>query len=265
MSTLEDHYRNHISTRIKTPTEVRDECRRDGARTTDAAAERIREKRDDNSYRRKLDGIDDKDYQQDRRPVQRDMEKEANGSRAAAGKKWRANGTMEDATTKGKDGEQRDRESRSPYRHRRAEKRRETRLPDSGVRKIGRLDRDEERREAVEISKNLAKRLKVERDGNGRIDRRENGEKLVARDRKKAKADKDEEEETTPLSKGKDARVKSKRTTVSLDDAEKGRTIIKEEEELLADTVKPDVTKKWKGNEYCRLFFSIIRNNTISA
>lgn len=211
-----------------------------GARTIDATAERIREERDDNSYRRKLGGTsDDKESRRDRRPVQRDAEEEAGGSRATAGKSWRAGGAEEGTTTKGTG--VRDRESGSPYRRRRAEERRETRLPDSGARKIGRSDRAGER-----------VGMGARRDGNGtrQLGRRENvEEKSVARDRKRAKADKDGEEEATLLSKAKDARVVGKRTTSPLDDAEKGRSVISAERELLAET---DATKKWKGNECCR-------------
>lgn len=58
-----------------------------GTRSADAPAERIREKRDNNLYRRELVGVEDKD-QQDRRSAQRDVEEEeANGSWVLAGKR----------------------------------------------------------------------------------------------------------------------------------------------------------------------------------
>lgn len=59
-----------------------------GRRTADAVAERIREKRDNNLYRRELDGLGDKG-RQDRRSAQRDVEEEADGSRSVAGKRSR--------------------------------------------------------------------------------------------------------------------------------------------------------------------------------
>lgn len=74
-----------------------------GAKNTDTLAERIREERDNNPYRRKLE---DKD-RQDRRSAQRDVQEEANGSRIAAGKSGRrqryggCKGTKENGAVRG--------------------------------------------------------------------------------------------------------------------------------------------------------------------
>lgn len=142
-------------------------------RTADAMAERIREKRDNNLYRRERDGVEDKD-RQDRRSAQRDVEEEADGSRSVAGKRSR---DAEEATTAEENGGEGDRVSGGdPYRQSRGEER-ETRLPDNGVRQIGRSNRRTEG--AAEISarrKKQTKRLETPQEGNGRRDRRQKGE-----------------------------------------------------------------------------------------
>ncbi|XP_067205215.1 uncharacterized protein [Linepithema humile] len=153
-----------------------------GAKNTDTLAERIRERRDNNPYRRELGEIGDKD-RQDRRSAQRDVQEEgASGSRIAAGK---SDGDTGDVKTKENGAVRGD---PRPYQRGRREER-GTRLSDNGAEKIGRSDRAEQKSASTEISRNPAKRLAVQRDG----DRRENEEKPVAReDKKKAGSDKDE-------------------------------------------------------------------------
>lgn len=239
-----------------------------GARSADTAAERIRAVRDNNLYRGERAGPVDKD-RQDRRSVQRDVEEEeekekARGSRPAAdGKRiGRSEGDTEDATAEENGGGEQ-RRGGSPYRRPRARER-ETRWPDNGMRKIGRLDPAEE--EAVlEIPRKPAKRPGLEREGNDRRDRRENEELVAARrDRRSGRRrGRHEEEGSTPVNKGKGARFESKKTMDSLDDAEKGRRAVNEEERLpmydekhkgasIGGKRDADVRKKWKTGKFTR-------------
>ncbi|XP_032662891.1 uncharacterized protein LOC116840380 [Odontomachus brunneus] len=181
-----------------------------GRRTADAVAERIREKRDNNLYRRELDGLGDKG-QQDRRSAQRDVEEEADGSRSVAGKRSRDVEDTADAGVK-ENGTKWDRRG-DPYRQRRAEER-GTRLLDNGVRRIGRFDRVVKKNVAKISTREPAKRREMPRDGNGRRDRHEEADLPTARgDRKEVEEDKDRLEETIPS--------KRKKATASLDEESK--------------------------------------------
>lgn len=232
-----------------------------GARNTGILAERIREERDNNPYRRERGEVEDKDRQDRHRSTRRDVEEEANRSWIVAGKRSRGGDAMEDAMAEEKAGE-RGNPARVPYQYPRGRER-ETRSTDKNA-GIGRSDRVEEKSAPIELSK-PAKRLELERDGNGRRDRHENEEQQPStrRDRKKARTDKNEEEGTSSLSENKQTRAGSRRTMNSLDDAEKGRFVVNEEEKLPASDERrrdasndgrynPEEVKKWRvSNSMC--------------
>lgn len=204
----------------------------DGTRNTDTVAERIREKRDNNPHQRELCEVEDKN-RQDRRSAQRDVQEETNRSQIAAEKRRGGSDTKntivakEKEERKDKNGE-RGNPGKNPYQQRRGEEC-ETQLSDNSAEKIDRLDRVEEKNVTMEISRKLAKRL--EHELKDEHDRHENRENLVAhRDRKKEERDKDGQADTVRLSKNKGSR--SKRTTNSTGDAEKGHSTINEEGKL---------------------------------
>ncbi|XP_025988482.2 vicilin-like seed storage protein At2g18540 [Solenopsis invicta] len=206
----------------------------DGTRNTDTMAERIREKRDNNPHQRELGEVEDKN-RQDRRSAQRDVQEETNRSQIAAEKRGggrdtedaMATAAVEEEEVKSVGGHRNP--SKNPYQQRRGEER-ERRLPDSSAEKIDRLDRVEETSSTMEISGKPAKRL--ERDERSRRDQREDveGNPTALRDRKKEEKDKDEQADTTLLSKSKGPG--SKRTADSVGDVEKGRSVLNEERKL---------------------------------
>lgn len=164
-----------------------------GTRTAKALAERIREERDNNLYRRELDGAEDKD-RQDRRSLQRDVEEEADdGSRSSVAA--RRSRDAEDTEDAEKNGAFERLRGGGPYRQRGA-KERGARLADNGVRQIGRFDRAEEENAAkISARKNSAKRHETPWDGNG--DRHEQPN-LPTGDRREVKEDRGRLEEATP-------------------------------------------------------------------
>ncbi|KAL6263690.1 hypothetical protein P5V15_003778 [Pogonomyrmex californicus] len=215
----------------KTKTSAGEARRDDGTRNTDTVAERIREIRDNNPHQRELGEVADKS-QQDRRSAQRDAQEEANRSRIAV-EKGRGDRDRENVMAAEEEGEKEKKESgerrnpgKNPYQQRYGEER-ETRLRrDNSGKKIGRLDRIEEKN--VTVERKPAKRFERE---SGRRDRRENEESSVAhRDRRKG------EEADTVLSKNK--RLGSEKTLDSLGDAEKGRSTVNEEGKRPADSGK---------------------------
>lgn len=231
----------------------------DRIRNTDET-ERIREKRDNNPYQRKLDEVEDKD-RQDRRSTQRDVQEETNRSWIAAGKTRKDGDTVNGDAMEESGGNP----GKNPYQHRRVEER-ETRLLDNGAQKIGRLDRVEEKSASMETSGKPAKRLGIKANGNGRRDRHENEENpTTRRDRKKEGEDKDKNKEGTMfLNKNKEPG--SKEATVSLDNAEEGRFAVNEEGKLptndeqrkAASTERrydPEEARKLRVNSKCLQIF----------
>lgn len=195
-------------------------------RTRNTETERIREKRDNNPYQHRLGEVEDKD-RQDRRSAQRDVQEEANRSWIAAGKTRKDGDTENGNTVEESSGNP----GKNPYQHRRWEER-ETRLLDNGTKKIGRLDRVEEKSTSIETSK-PTKRSEVKQDRNDR-NRDENEEKpTIRRDRKKEGKDMDKKGEMMLLNKNKEP--ESKKATVSLDDAKEERFAVNEEGKLPAN------------------------------
>lgn len=206
----------------------------DGTRNTDLAAERIREKRDNNPHQRELGEVEDKN-QQDHRSAQRDVQEETNRSQIAAEER-RGGRDTEDAE------EEKEKEKKSgkygnpcknPYQQYHG-KEHETRLSDNSLEKIGRLDRAKEKNVTMKISKKLAKRLERE---HCRRDRRENEENSTARkDKEKEERDKDNQADTVLLSKTKGS--ESKRTADSAGDRVKERFAVDEERKVPASNGK---------------------------
>lgn len=221
----------------------------DGTRNTDTMAERIREKRDNNPHQRELCEVEDKN-RQDRRSAQRDVQEETNRSQIAAEKRRGGSDTKNTIVAK-KEEERKDKNGergnpgKNPYQQRRGEER-ETQLSDNSTEKIDRLDRVEEKKNVtMEISRKLAKRLEHElEDEHGRHENRENP--VAHRDRKKEEKDKDGQVDTVRLSKNKGSR--SKRTTDSTGDAEKGHSTINEEGKLPASNGKRKGVSTNEGN-----------------
>ncbi|XP_072767279.1 uncharacterized protein [Anoplolepis gracilipes] len=212
-----NHSHRHEETRVSAG-EARSENR---TRNTDTETGRIREKRDNNPYQHKLGEIEDKD-RQDCNSTQRDVQEKTDRSWIVAGK-TRKDGDMENRSTVEESSEN---PGKNPYQHRRG-KEHETRLLDNGTKKIGRLDRVEEKSTSIETSK-PTKRPEIKQGGNRR-NRHENEENpIIHQDRKKGE-DKDKKEETM-LNKNKEA--ESKKTAVLLDEAEEGRFVVNEEGKL---------------------------------
>lgn len=227
-------------------------------KNTDAETQRIREKRDNNPYQHRLGEVEDKD-RQDRRSAQRDVQEEANRSWIAVGKTRKDRGTENGNTVE----ESSRNPGKNPY-----QQERETRLLDNRTKKIGRLDRVEEKSASIETSKST-KRSEVKQDGNDR-NQHENEEKpTTRRDKKEEEENKDKKEETMFLNKNKEP--ESEKTMVSLDDMEKGRFAVNEAEKLPANDEQRKVAstekrydleeaRKWRINSKClRIFFYKIR------
>jgi len=210
---------NRSLERGKTVTSAGIGARSEGdARNTGIVAERIRGKRDNNLYRRKLK---DKHRQARHRPARRDMEEEASRS-WVAGKRIRGE-AAEDATAVAK----------TVVEHPRG-KEGETRSPDNN--RSDRLGK-------MELSRKPAKRL-------GRHE-----EPVTRRDRRRARGEKSEEEGTLSLSGKKRTRTGSRTTTNLPDSAARGRSVVDEEERLSASGKKrrgasrekhPFEQKKWR-------------------
>lgn len=196
-----------------------------GARNTDAAAplKRIREKRDNNPYRRKHDKAEDKD-RRDRRSAQRDVQERASGSRIASGK--RDGDTRSAEKTADERGNPNGRSS-----YRRGEEH-GTRSSDNGGerRRIGgRLDRAEEE----STSTGLISADSGKRDENGERDRHVNEEKPVARGNGAGLEDKDGEI-TTPLSESEESRRGGGKRDSSDESAEDRRSVVNKEGQFRA-------------------------------
>ncbi|KAL6434296.1 hypothetical protein ACFW04_006020 [Cataglyphis niger] len=242
---------NPSSRREKTRVSTSGARSEDYTKNIDTETARIREKRDNNPNQHRLGEVEDKD-RQDRRLTQRDMQEEANRPRIAAGKTRKDGGTKNGNTVEESNGNP----DKNPY-HRREE--RETRLLDNKTKKIGRLDRVEEKSISIETSR-PTKRSEVKPDGNER-DRDENEENpTTRRDRKTEAKDKDEKEGTILLNKNKEPG--NKKVTVSLDDAKEGRFAVNEEGKLSTNNKQRkavstekrydlEEARKWKVNSKC--------------
>ncbi|XP_070172060.1 uncharacterized protein [Polyergus mexicanus] len=191
----------------------------DHTKNTDIETGRIRGRRENNPYQRRLGEVEDKD-RQDRRFTQRDMQEEANRSWIAAGETRKDGDTKNGNTIEESSGNP----DKNPY-HRREE--RETRLLDNGMKKIGRLDRVEEKSISIETSR-ATKRPEVKQDGNDR-NRHENEENPTTHRDRKAEG----KERTMLLNKNKEPG--SKKATVSLDDAKESPFAVSEEGKLLTN------------------------------